>query len=162
MILGIPYDGNRKEVTDMNYSENYGFHLPEDGDVYDISHMNENFNEIDGILAENEGQLADISGKIGNPAETGATLFSLMENNQGGSVIKSIQRVTAEIKINQYETNIPIQTVDTAKTFVIFDRLVDESNSSAGKILYTLSGNNIKVTTGGYYCYVGFWIIEFN
>ena len=41
----------------MNYSENYGFALPDDGDFYDIAPISENFDAIDTILAEGESKM---------------------------------------------------------------------------------------------------------
>lgn len=145
----------------MNYSENYGFALPNDEDFYDIAPISENFDSIDTILAEGEGKMAEISDKIGTPAESGNTVFSLLENSGGGSVIRSIQRKTLSFTHATKTTDFPITTVDTAKTIVLMERIFEESSNGAGKIDYTLTADNLHVETGSFTGTVGFWIIEF-
>ena len=147
----------------MNYSENYGFALPEGDDFYDIAPISENFDAVDGILAENDSALQDISEKIGTPAESGQTLFSLMGG--GGSVIKSIQHVTYKPPRNTASGSISIQTVDPTKAFVIFERLHDEAHEYLSKFAYTLNANSISCTfeqnASDVLRHYGFWIIEF-
>ena len=147
----------------MNYSENYGFALPEGDDFYDIAPISENFDAVDGILAENDSALQDISEKIGTPAESGQTLFSLMGG--GGSVIKSIQHVTYKPPRSTTSGSISIQTVDPTKAFVIFERLHDEANEYLSKFDYTLNASSISCTfeqnASDVLRHYGFWIIEF-
>ena len=144
----------------MNYSENYGFALPDDGDFYDIAPISENFDAIDTILAEGESKMEEISNKIGTPAENGQTLFSLLSSG-GGSVIRSIQRKKLDFVFSTKTTDFPITTVDTAKTIVLMERIFEESSNGAGKIDYTLSANNLHVETGSYTGTAAFWIVEF-
>ena len=144
----------------MNYSENYGFALPDDGDFYDIAPISENFDAIDTILAEGESKMEEISNKIGTPAENGQTLFSLLSSG-GGSVIRSIQRKKLDFVFSTKTTDLPITTVDTAKTIVLMERIFEESSNGAGKIDYTLSANNLHVETGPFAGTAAFWIVEF-
>ena len=145
----------------MNYSENYGFALPEDGDFYDIAPISENFDAIDTILAENEGQMTAISEKIGTPATQGQTVFSLLENNSGGSIIRSIQYKTLSLPVNSSAKDIAINPVNLEKTIVIYE-VLEEGCEFRSKITYALTANNIRVTPSGHACTVGFWVIEFN
>ena len=143
----------------MNYSENYGFALPDDGDFYDIAPISENFDAIDTILAEGESKMEEISNKIGTPAENGQTLFSLMSS--GSSVIRSIQRKILSYTDATKTTEIPITPVDPAKTIVIMERLKEYAGGGLCEINYTLSADKLQMTIGPYYGIVGFWIVEF-
>ena len=144
----------------MNYSENYGFALPDDGDFYDIAPISENFDAIDTILAEGESKMEEISNKIGTPAENGQTLFSLLSSG-GGSIIRSIQHLIQEVTGTSIETDIAITPVNTDKTLVLVERLEENTNSGVGKIAYTLTTDNFHLSLGNYHGTVGFWIIEF-
>ena len=145
------------------YSENYNFALPEDEDGYDIAPVSENFDAIDAILAENEGQMAEINEKIGTPAETGQTLFSLLNNNsdEGVRTVKSIQR--AHYKYGDTKT-ISINTVDPTRCIVITERYHVE-NTNIPYMSYELSKNTLTVSHGGgefsFVFRAYFWIIEF-
>ena len=127
----------------MIYTENYNFAMPEDTDVYDISPLNENFETLDTILSENETAQEEINEKIGTPAQSGQTLFSLLNNNNSSpSIIKSIQRVT----LSSPNTRVNINTVNPAKCFVITERLAN-TISEFPKYDYVLHADHIEMTT---------------
>lgn len=147
----------------MNYSENYNFALPEDGDPYDISPLSENFEALDGILSENESAVEEISDKIGTPTENGQTLFSLLANNNstGFTAIKSIQRARID---SPNKTAVLTQTVVPEKCIVFSERLRNSTDSLAFYD-YTLHEDRIEshhTTEQENSLRLGFWIIEFN
>lgn len=145
----------------MNYSENYGFALPDDGDFYDIAPISENFDAIDTILAEGESKMEEISNKIGTPAENGQTLFSLLSSG-GGSVIRSIQHVIHPIRQGNVSSSISFSPVNVDKTIVISEML-ENDYSTLCKVTYTLESSQIVCshpTLYGNMTY-GFWIVEF-
>lgn len=143
------------------HTTNYNLTMPAETDFYDVAAFNENFAAIDGLLAENEGVSREINEKIGTP-EKNETVFSLLKNG-GGSVIKSIQRVTYSAIYNKTAGSVDIKKVDPAKTIVLFERLNDTSSLSS--IDYTLTADSINLTheaTGSTGTLViGFWVVEF-
>ena len=146
------------------YTENYSLLKPGEEDFYSIEDFNENMDTIDTLMAENETAVNGIDGKIGNPGDTGTgTLFGAVAaaGNNTGSVIKSIQRVTAYGNISLSKT-IDINKVDTSKTFVIMERLRGAVDSHAS-VSYSLSSTSITVSASNSSneISIGFWIIEF-
>ena len=141
------------------YTENYNLTMPEETDYYDVADFNENFETLDTLMAENEAACSEINEKIGTPAESGQTIFSLL-NGGGGSVIKSTQRVT----ITSPDTKVDISPVTPAKCFVIAERLYNGLDSLCNYD-YVLHEDHIEMTsmnqsTGR--VVLGFWVIEFN
>ena len=143
----------------MEYSEHYGFALPQDEDFYDISPMSENFDQIDEILAEREAQMNDISEKIGAPAENGQTVFSLLEKSGGNSIIKSLQHKTLSYTNTTDTGEIAIDPVDLNKTIFLLERQYDYGGCS--NIVYTTYRDKIVLDLPTSHGRVGFWIIEF-
>ena len=146
----------------MNYSNNYGLALPEDDDFYDINPISENFAALDEALAETAAETETISDRIGTPP-AGQTVFSLLtKQNTNSSVIKSIQRIVTPITANSATTVCSLTSVNTAKTFVIMERLKGTFDLS---MTYTLTANaltlNHEKTSSGENRIFGLWIIEF-
>ena len=147
----------------MVYSENYNFALPEDGDDYDISPLTENFETLDGILSENESATGEINDKIGTPAESGQTLFSLLENStpKGFTAIKSIQQVIASCTSGETTTQTALKKSVTASNCIV---LMQPLTSTGVIRNYVLNNSSITTTHGNAmtdkdkFC---FWIIEF-
>ena len=142
------------------YTENYNLIMPEEGDYYNIESFNDNFEAMDVLMAENESATTEINKKIGTP-ESGETLFSLLKS--GGSVIKSIQRVTYSRPSSATSGSVEIKSVNPEKSVVIFERLYDGNPTE--KINYTLTETSIECThtaSSSSNLLVGFWIIEFN
>lgn len=144
------------------YTENYNLLVTETEDGFDILDYNDNFEAIDTVLAEHETQMNEVNAKLGTPDE-GETVFSLLKNN-GGSLIKSVQRVTYQIIKDTESGSVSISPVDSSKSFVLFERLQDNS-SYPTKVDYTLTDTSIEVTHSDESTssrLIGFWIIEFN
>ena len=132
------------------FTENYDLIKPDGDDYYDVADFNENMDALDGLMAAAEQitaaveqGMADIAEKIGTPAETGQTLFSLL---QGGSVtfaslFKSVQRVT----ISSPTESVKINTVDPSKCLVFVERLYDQYEEMQ-HYDYVLQANQIKLT----------------
>ena len=146
----------------MNYSNNYGLALPEEDDFYDINPISENFAALDEALAETAAETETISDRIGTPP-AGQTVFSLLtKQNTNSSVIKSIQRIVTPITANSATTVCSLTSVNTAKTFVIMERLKGTFDLS---MTYTLAANALTLNhekySSGENRIFGFWIIEF-
>ena len=146
----------------MNYSNNYGLALPEEDDFYDINPISENFAALDEALAETAAETETISDRIGTPP-AGQTVFSLLtKQNTNSSVIESIQRIVTPITANSATTVCSLTSVNTAKTFVIMERLKGTFDLS---MTYTLTANALTLNhekySSGENRIFGFWIIEF-
>ncbi|MGN0135422.1 hypothetical protein [Anaerotignum sp.] len=145
------------------FTEHYNLIKPGTADYYDIADWNENMDAIDEQLAAAESAAAEISEKIGTPAEEGQTLFGLLQNT---GLIKSIQKGRITLNSKSDSGSIELQTVDPAKCFVSMLRLRDGSNL-AGMIDYTLRADGIDVTiqsnltSGTTYTDLEFWVVEF-
>jgi len=144
------------------FTEHYSLIKPDEADYYDVSDFNENMDSIDGLIAESASAMAEISGKIGEAADTGEdTLFGKL--NSGGSLIKSIQTVDLSSAAYQGSANKAINPVDPSKCIVLMQHLQDSTHHSA-KVLYTLTENNISYTSTSNVSgelYLRFQIIEF-
>ena len=145
----------------MNYSENYGFALPDDGDFYDIAPVSDNFDAIDGILTEQDANLTEINSKIGTPGDSGSeTLFGLLGNS--GGFIRSFQTVDLNSTAYQGKASKNINPVDPSKCIVLMQRLQDSTHHSA-KVLDTLTATDISYiseSTVNGELYLRFQIIE--
>jgi len=140
------------------FTENYSLIKPDGEDYYDVADFNENMDTLDGAVAAVETAAAEVSAKIGTPAETGQTVFSLL-NSGSGSLIKSIQRVT----IASPDDRVDIQTVNPDKSLVISERLKNGHNNLVD-FDYILHADHIEMTTMpgvSYPVHLGFWIVEF-
>ena len=143
------------------YTENYNLIKPDGEDRYDVEDFNENMDTIDAQMMETEQEMERISEKIGTPSTEGDTLFSLLSG--GGSVIKSIQRVTTTISVTNVSQRLPINTIDVSRSFVVSEHMCNFQQKYTWN--YTLEANCLEVTTISSYDYelvLGFWIIEFN
>lgn len=150
------------------FTENYSLIKPDEEDYYDVNDFNENMDTIDAQLFATEQSIDGVSEKIGSSADSGvSTVFGQLNQihsavSQGGSMIKSIQRVVVSIKTNNQNSTTSINTVDTAKCIVLMDIMTNADVEYS--MNYTLNTNNIYVeTTSGYTKTVSlsFWIIEF-
>ena len=145
----------------MNYSNNYGLALPEEDDFYDINPISENFAALDEALAETAAETETISDRIGTPPE-GQTLVSLLTQNTGGSMIKSIQRIVTPMTASSATTVCSLTSVNPAKTFVIMERLINTFDLA---ITYTLDSTTLVLNhesySNGNNRIFGFWIVEF-
>ena len=157
------------------FTENYYLIKPDNEDYYDIQDFNENMDAIDAQLAQAEQKvaaiqasiataeesLAAINKKLGTPPD-GQSISSLLQN--GGSVIRSIQYVVYTApKSPSSGGTLTIQTVNLEKTFVITERLNNDSDYLLN-FSYTLSSNAITIKHTS--CNVdtvkiGFWVVEF-
>ena len=140
------------------YTENYNLIKPDGEDYYDVTDFNENMDTLDRVMAATEAAAEDVSAKIGTPAESGQTVFSLL-NNGGGSVIKSLQRVT----IISPNTRVDIAAVNPLKSLVICERLSNASEKLTD-FDYVLHEDHIEMTTmpgTSLKIHLGFWIVEF-
>jgi hypothetical protein len=147
------------------YTENYNLIKPDEEDYYDVTDFNENMDTLDGAMAAAENAAAEISAKIGTPAESGQTLFSLLsqKSSTGMTGIKSIQRVVYTLNKNKSTDSVAIQPVTAANCIALYELLYCTYNSTP-QVLYTIKDsvvefefaqNNSQTTT------VGLWIIEF-
>ena len=149
------------------YTENYNLILPEEKDNYNVENFNENFETIDTLMAENEAVSNEINSKIGTPANTGQTLFSLLENNSNSGLtsIKSIQRVTYCNETQSADNvNVSINAVNPANCIVLMEFLCypQDRNISSNYVLHESAiavTHNMAVVNS---VKLGFWIIEFN
>ena len=156
------------------FTENYDLIKPGAEDYYDIQDFNENMDAIDAQLAQAEEKmaaiqtgiataeetLATINAKIGTSAD-GRSIFTLLQN--GGSVIRSTQRVTYSPQALDQGGQVAINPVNPAKSFVFSERLAN-SESWTLSYDYTLNSNSISVThgqLGAAKLKVGFWVVEF-
>ncbi len=147
------------------FTENYDLIKPSEEDYFDVQDFNENFDAIDGQMALTEREIAGVNEKIGSPAESGQTIFSLLNNMKFPSLIKSIQRVFYHNKNTGKELS--INTVDPAHCIVLMERVYDNYDAGRPYVDYTLSSNLLTIShgTASYSTNViccGFWIIEFN
>jgi len=145
------------------YTENYNLIKPDETDHYDVQEFNENMDIIDTQMMQTENTVEQMDGKIGTPAQTGNTLFSLLEGN-GGGLIKSIQHILCDIASSTSSYKTEINEIDTSKTIVLFERLSDKYGGSCNRVEYVLAADNLSIScdanANGYL--LGFWIIEFN
>lgn len=150
------------------FTENYSLIKPDEADYYDVADMNENMDAIDAAMAAAEQEMDGIGEKIGTEADSGtATLFGQLNGirsavAQGGSIIRSIQRVVVELASNNQSTTVSIDTVDTGKTIVLVENQLDP-NVAFG-YSYTLGSSSLAVATHSGYTKdmrLGFWIVEF-
>lgn len=150
------------------FTENYSLIKPDEADYYDVADMNENMDAIDAAMAAAEQEMDGIGEKIGTEADSGtATLFGQLNGirsavAQGGSIIRSIQRVVVELASNNQSTTVGIETVDTGKTIVLVENQLDP-NVAFG-YSYTLGSSSLAVATHSGYTKdmrLGFWIVEF-
>ena len=145
-------------------TENYGLIKPAEEDFISLADWNENMDTLDSALAENGGALAEISGKIGQAGDTGTdTLFGMLGSG-GGSLIKSLQRVTYSNTLGTTEVSLAISKVEPAKCFVYLERLQDTA-SGLSRVEYTLGAESISldhVNRNTAELKLGFWVIEFN
>lgn len=149
----------------MEYSENYGLALPQDEDGFDIGPISENFQEMDEILAEQDRLAAEISEKIGEPAESGQTLFSLLGQKSGGGLtgIRSIQRIVYTLATNKAKDSVSIEPVTAANCIGIFD-LHYTTYEHTPKVLYTIKDTEVEFEfsqNSANTTIVGLWIVEF-
>lgn len=128
------------------FTENYNLIKPGDEDYYDVQNYNDNFDTIDAqmMLAEEamkevSDKVEQVSQKIGN-GDTGETIFSLLKNSSNAGV-KSIQRITFDIAMNNGYVNIGIAAVNTSRCVVLLHRLLDES-SFKGRYSYSLNADS--------------------
>lgn len=147
------------------FTENYDLIKPSEEDYFDVQDFNENFDAIDGQMALTEQEIAGVNEKIGSPAESGQTIFSLLNNMEFPSLIKSIQRVFYHNKNTGKELS--INTVDPAHCIVLMERVYDNYDAGRPYVDYTLSSSQLTIShgTSSYSTNViccGFWIIEFN
>ncbi len=147
------------------FTENYDLIKPDEGDYFDVQDFNENFDAIDGQMALTEQEIAGVHEKIGTPAESGQTIFSLLNHMEIPPLIKSIQRVFYHNK-NTGKT-LSINTVDPARCVVLMERIYDNYDAGRPYVDYTLSSDLLTISngTGSYSTNViccGFWIIEFH
>lgn len=155
--------GNMSTTT-----ENYGLILPEQEDTYDVTAFNGNFNTLDAVVASTEQEIGAVSDKIGSATdENDNTIFSRLNAiaaivEQGSSLIKSIQRVTASLSIKNESKTETINTVDTSRCIVISEILCQTSYPYS--FSYALNSGSLSVSTTSAdsgTLYLGFWIIEF-
>ena len=148
----------------MTYSEHYNFALPADADGYDISPLSENFETLDGILQGAELGIGQINEKIGTPAESGQTIFSLLGSKAaaGLTAIKSIQRIGSGNLQQKKEISVAINPVDPTNCLCILERLSNDTDILLS-VAYTLGTDSVTFTTKGlnHEFIVGLWIIEF-
>lgn len=147
------------------FTENYDLIKPSEEDYFDVQDFNENFDAIDGQMALTEQEIAGVNEKIGSPAESGQTIFSLLNNMEFPPLVKSIQRVIYHNK--KTESTLSIAPVDPARCIVLMERIYDNYDAGCPYVDYTLSSNLLTVShgTSSYTTYSicrGFWIIEFN
>ena len=140
------------------YTENYNLIKPDEEDYYDVADFNENMDTLDSAMAAAEAAAEEVSAKIGTPAESGQTVFSLL-NSGGNSVLKSTQRVTIESP----DTRVDIRPVNPAKCFVLTERLYNGLDSLCSYD-YILHEDHIEMTvmnqsTGR--VSLAFWVVEF-
>lgn len=145
-----------------SFTENYSLIKPSADDFYDIQDFNENMDAIDALMAEQETAAGQINDKIGNPTDVGnTTVFGLLKN--GGSIVKSIQRVFYTPAQGQLTAEIDIDSVNPAKCFVLLERLKD-TTEKLHYITYTLQETKLCIQNDnqneGFLKY-SFWIIEF-
>ena len=147
------------------FTENYDLIKPGEEDYFDVQDFNENFDAIDGQMALTEQEIAGVNEKIGSPTESGQTIFSLLNNMEFPSLIKSIQRVFYHNKNTGKELSINI--VDPAHCIVLMERVYDNYDAGRPYVDYTLSSDLLTIShgTSSYSTNViccGFWIIEFH
>ena len=141
------------------FTENYNLIKPDGEDYYDIADFNENMDTLDSTMAAMETAAAEVSEKIGTPAEAGQTLFSLL-GNSSSSVLRSVQRVKIATPNETVALN---HTVIPEKCFVISERLRNNSENLLNYD-YTLYADRIEVdhhTDTKDTLKIGFWVVEF-
>jgi len=144
------------------FTENYNLIKPDGEDYYDVADFNENMDTLDAVVASVETAAAEVNEKIGTPAASGQTLFSLLAQGSGitfASLFKSVQRVT----IASPSTTVSISTVDPAKCLVFVERLYNNS-SVLSYYDFKLEASQITMTEmsgGNKDCRLAFTIIEF-
>ena len=147
------------------YTENYNLIKPDEEDYYDVADFNENMDTLDGAMAAAENAAAEISEKIGTPAESGQTLFSLLsqKSNTGMTGIKSIQRVVYTLNKSKSSDSVTIQPVTAANCIALYEVLYCTYDSTP-KVLYTIHDDHVTFEffeNSSNTTIVGLWIIEF-
>lgn len=145
----------------MTTTSNYNLNMPSQEDFYNIDDINENMQTIDGTLFDIEKSTTDLSQKVGNTNDTGATqstgtvmgkLNNIMKatQNSNPSVIRRIQR--GNITSTGKQT-IEINITDANKTMVIFSTNYISGSSSSHRFgsavsLISLTNTNMTVIHG--------------
>ncbi len=147
------------------YTENYNLIKPDEEDYYDVTDFNENMDTLDGAMAAAENAAAEINAKIGTPAESGQTLFSLLgqKSSTGITGIKSIQRVVYTLHKTKTTENVSIQPVTAANCIALYEVLYSTFNNIP-KVLYTIHDDHVTFEffeSSSSTTIVGLWIIEF-
>ena len=147
------------------YTENYNLIKPDEEDYYDVTDFNENMDTLDGAMAAAENAAAEISAKIGTPAENGQTLFSLLgqKSSTGMTGIKSIQRVVYTLNKNKTSESVDIQPVTPANCIALYE-LLHCSYDGTPKVLYTIKDSVVEfefAQNNSQTTIIGLWIIEF-
>lgn len=149
-------------------TENYGLILPEETDYYDVTVFNENFDTLDAVVASTEREIGEVSDKIGTAADENTnSVFGKLNDiadavSQGGSMVKSIQRVATSLSMKNESTTETIHAVDTSRCIVISEILCQTSYPYS--FSYALNSGSLSVSTtsaNSGTVYLGFWIIEF-
>lgn len=149
-------------------TENYGLILPEETDYYDVTVFNENFDTLDAVVASTEQEIGAVSDKIGTAADENTnSVFGKLNDiadavSQGGSMVKSIQRVATSLSMKNESKTETIHTVDTSRCIVISEILCQTSYPYS--FSYALNSGSLSVSTtsaNSGTVYLGFWIIEF-
>ena len=165
-------------------TETLGLIQPEATDGFSIEHFNtnmavldadakadaaihaeisENLNEIDTDVDTANASLNSIAAKIGNSTDSGtSTVFGKL--NGGSSPIRSIQYKIGKVSYSEPEATVTIDAVNTAKSFIVLERLYDSSGGLC-KLEYTFNSTSLTLkgsAPGGQDVIYGFWIIEFN
>ena len=147
------------------YTENYNLIKPDEEDYYDVTDFNENMDTLDGAMAATENTAAEISARIGTPAENGQTLFSLLgqKSSTGMTGIKSIQRVVYTLNKTKTSDSVDIQPVTPANCIALYELLYC-SYDGTPKLLYTIKDSVVEfefAQNNSQTTIIGLWIIEF-
>lgn len=147
------------------FTENYNLIKPSEEDYYDVQDFNENMDSIDAQLAETEGEVAGIQGKIGSYGDTAPeTIFGQFHRMSGNvSTVKSIHH---HIYCNVDSTSfchIPLGSVNPERCVVFWQHLKYAPDWL--EFSYTVETDNLHVTHPSYAAddvmKVDFWVIEF-
>ncbi len=137
-----------------NYTEHYNLAMPTAEDFYDVALLNENFDTIDGLLAETAAETQSVSEKIGSAADDAQTdtVFGRLNQIAQGSTaaaftgIKSFQTAILSFSTSKGSASATINEVDPAKCIVLMDRIYDSSSMEAN-ISYTLEATEVSASS---------------
>ena len=162
----------------MKNTVNYGLNMPDLDDFYNINDFNENAETIDRVMHENElainslseetqSALNDVSGKIGNTDDTGATdstgtVMGKLNALFNVGAVKSVQRGSVNMKSSKID--ITISEVNPNKCFCYATMAYNSGTQDSygnGVAVLSITATNLKLYAEHIGKYAYWQVVEF-